>query len=81
MFASAPDRLALRASNSNFDPCPFVVQFEKNGRRSEIAADGVDHALELNAHWIAQGANYVEVFRVLDDGTLNPTIGSFGALH
>lgn len=80
MFASASDRIALRASNSSFDPCPFVVRFEKNGRQSELCADDIDHALTLSGHWVSNGANYVEVFRVLDDGSLNPTIGSVGAL-
>lgn len=80
MFASASDRLALRASNSSFDPCPFVVRFEKNGRQSEISADDIDHALTLNASWIEKGASYVEIFRVLPDGSLNPTIGAHGGI-
>lgn len=77
MFASAADRIALRASQSSFDPCPFVVQFEKAGRQSELAADDVDHALTLQRSWIDKGADYVEIFRVLHDGTLNPTIGAY----
>lgn len=77
MFASASDRLALRASNSSFDPCPFVVRFEKNGRQSELACDSVDHALEVNKQWIDAGAEYVEIFRVLHDGELNPTLGGY----
>lgn len=81
MFASASDRLALRAGNTSFDPCPFVVRIEKAGRRSELCADDVDHALALSGSWIEKGANYVEVFRVLHDGTLNPTIGAHGALE
>lgn len=77
MFASAADRIALRASQALFDPCPFVVQFEKAGRQSELAADDVDHALTLQRSWIDKGADYVEIFRVLHDGTLNPTIGAY----
>lgn len=80
MFASVADRLALRASNASFDPCPFVVRFEKNGRQSELQADDVDHALALSGHWIANGANYVEIFRVLSDGTLRATLGAHGEI-
>ena len=77
MFASAADRIALRASQASFDPCPLVVQFEKASRQSELAADDVDHALTLQRSWIDKGADYVEIFRVLHDGTLNPTIGAY----
>lgn len=80
MFASNSDRLALRAANTSFDACAFVVRFEKNGRQSEICADDIDHALTLNKQWIDAGANYVEIFRVLHDGSLNATIGAHGAL-
>lgn len=78
MFASVSDRLALRNSNIAFDACPFVVRFEKNGRQSEITADDVDHALTLNKQWIDADANYVEIFRVLSDGTLKATLGAHG---
>lgn len=80
MFASNEDRKALLDSNIAFNACPFVVRFEKAGRQSELVADDIDHALELQASWIANGANYVEIFRVLHDGSLNPTIGAHGAL-
>lgn len=76
MFASTQDRIALRASNASFDACPFVVRFTKNGRNSEIACDDLDHALTVNAQWIASGAEYVELFRVNDDGTLKATLGA-----
>lgn len=78
MFASDADRLALRASSRDF-PLDFVVRFTKNGRDSELTADDCDHALTLQAHWIDRGAEYVEIFRVLHDGTLNPTIGAHRA--
>tara|TARA_R100000479_G_C6283756_1_gene163962 strand:- start:260 stop:529 length:270 start_codon:yes stop_codon:yes gene_type:complete len=81
MFATPAERLALRASNSSFDPCPFVVRFEKGRRQSELAADDADHAMAISAQWISAGANYVEIFRVLHDGTLNPTIGAHGTLQ
>lgn len=80
MFASNEDRKALLDSNIAFNACPFVVRFEKAGRQSELVADDIDHALELQASWIDKGANYVEIFRVLHDGSLNPTIGAHGAL-
>lgn len=80
MFASNADRLALRNSNASFDACPLVIRFEKNGRQSELCADDVDHALSINAQWIASDANYVETFRVLDDGSLKPTLGAHGAV-
>lgn len=79
MFASNADRLALRNSNASFG-LDFVVRFEKNGRQSELTADDIDHALTLSGQWIASGANYVEIFRVLDDGSLNATIGAHGEL-
>lgn len=76
MFASIEDRIALRASNASFDACPFVVRFTKNGRDSELACDDLDHALAVNAQWITNGAEYVELFRVLDDGSLKATLGA-----
>ena len=76
MFASNSDRLALRASNALFDACPFVVRFTKNGRDSELACDDIDHALAVNAQWVDNGAEYVELFRVLDDGSLKATLGA-----
>lgn len=80
MFASNEDRKSLLDSNVTFNACAFVVRFEKNGRQSELVADDIDHALELSGSWIDKGANYVEVFRVLHDGSLNPTIGAYGEL-
>lgn len=77
MFASNSDRLALINSNTSFNACPFVVRFTKNGRDSELVADDIDHALTLNKQWIDSGASYVEIFRVLHDGSLNPTIGAY----
>lgn len=76
MFASPSDRLALRNSQLSFG-LDFVVQFEKNGRQSELCADDIDHALTLQKQWIDAGSDYVEIFRVLHDGTLNPTIGAY----
>lgn len=76
MFASNADRLALRNSQPSFG-IDFVVRFSKDGRDSELCADDIDHALELQAAWISHGADYVEIFRVLYDGSLNPTIGAY----
>ena len=77
MFASHSERIALRTKDFSVD---FVVRIEKNGRRSELCADDIEHALDLQKSWIDKGANYVEIFRVLHDGSLNPTIGAHGAL-
>lgn len=74
MFASPADRIALRTQDFSLD---FVVQFEKAGRQSELVADDIDHALTLQRSWIDKGSDYVEIFRVLHDGTLNPTIGAY----
>ena len=74
MFATNTNRLALMTKDF---PLEFVVRFEKNGRQSEIACDDLDHALEVNKQWIDNGATYVEIFRVLFDGSLNPTIGAW----
>ena len=74
MFASNADRIALR--NANDFGLDFVVQFTKNGRESEIACDDLDHALAVNAQWIALGADSVELFRVNEDGSLKATMGS-----
>lgn len=76
-YATQAERKALKDSNIAFDACAFVVRFEKNGRQSELVADNVDHALTLQKQWIDSGACYVEIFRVFDDGTLNPTIGAY----
>ena len=74
-YASPAERLALRASTRDF-PLDFVVQIRKNGRESELICDDVDHAMELSEAWADRhGADYVEIFRVLADGTLNPTLG------
>ena len=76
-FASNSDRLELINSNSAFG-LEFVVRVEKNGRQSELTADDIDHALDLQGTWVKNHqADYVEIFRVLPDGTLNPTIGAY----
>lgn len=74
MFASNAERLALR--NTSQPKLTFVVRFTKNGRDSELAAESIGHALAINGQWIKAGAEYVEIFRVLKDGSLNPTIGA-----
>lgn len=79
MAFSSTEELKSYRENTDF-PAHFVVRFEKDGRQSDLAADDIDHALTLSGEWIKNGANYVEVFRLLDDGTLNPTIGAHGAL-
>lgn len=77
MFATNEERKSLKTS-SDFG-LDFVVRVEKNGRQSELAVDDVDHALDTQGEWIKRGAQYVEIFRVLDDGSLNPTIGAYRA--
>lgn len=74
MFASNADRVALR--NANDFGLDFVVRFTKNERSSEIACDDLDHALAVNAQWIASGAEYVELLRVIDDGSIKATLGA-----
>jgi len=75
MFATASERRALANSH---DRVNFVVRIRKGERESEIVADDIDHALELSGAWIGtHNADYVEIFRVLPDGELNPTIGPF----
>ena len=74
MFASPADRVALRTQDFSLE---YVVQFTKNGRDSELTADDIDHALSIQKQWIDAGASYVEIFRVLHDGTLNPSIGAY----
>lgn len=77
-YASNSERLEFVRSVSDFNACPLVVRFEKNGRQSEIVADDVDHALALNKQWIDSGADYVEVFRVCEhDGALIATLGPY----
>jgi len=73
-YASNAERLALNTMDFSLE---YVVQFEKNGRQSELVADDIDHALTLQKQWIDAGANYVEIFRVLHDGSINPTIGAY----
>lgn len=74
MFATNEERFALRSDNAfGLD---FVVRFSKAGRDSEIACDDLDHALAVSAQWIDRGAAYVEIFRVMEDGSLKPTIGA-----
>lgn len=59
---------------------PYTIQFRKNGRESEIQADDVGHALDLYYECINKGSQYVEIFRILHDGTTNPTIGGYYAI-
>ena len=74
-YANDAERLALiEANDFGLD---FIVRFSKNGRESELAADDIDHALTLQKQWIDAGSEYVEIFRVLRDGSLNPTIGPY----
>lgn len=76
-YATNEERKALKASSLAFDACAFVVRFRKDNRESELVADDVDHALNIQKSWIDKGADYVEIFRVFDDGSLNPTIGAY----
>ena len=76
-FATDAERLELRNSNLAFG-LDFVLRVRKNGRESEFSADDIDHALDLQGVWINDHkADYVEIFRVLNDGSLNPTIGPY----
>lgn len=76
-YATNEERKALKACSLAFDACAFVVQFRKDNRESELVADDVEHALNIQKSWIDKGADYVEIFRVFDDGSLNPTIGAY----
>lgn len=76
-YATNEERKELKDSSIAFDACPFTVRFELNGRESELAADDIDHALNIQKSWIDKGADYVEIFRVLHDGSINPTIGAY----
>lgn len=80
MFYSSPSHASSR--NTRLSSVPkarrFVVQFSTSHvSENEIDADSVGHALSLQKLWIDEGASYVEIFRVLHDGTLNPTIGGY----
>lgn len=77
-YASNMERFRMISSAIFDNPCPFVVRFEKEGHESELIADDIDHALNIQKFWIDRGANYVEIFRVFEyDGSLNPTIGAY----
>ena len=77
-FATNKERFDMIVNSTFGNPCPFVVRFEKDGRESELIADDIDHALNIQKSWIDKGANYVEIFRVFEyDGSLNPTIGAY----
>lgn len=75
-FASSSDRRSLR----EIQACDFSVQLiTRRGVEIELAADNIDHALDLQHAWITRhDAKVAEIFRILPDGTLNPTIGSVG---
>lgn len=78
MFYSSPSHSSARNTRfSNVGKASrFVVQFSTSHvNENELDADSVGHALTLQKAWIDAGASYVEIFRVLHDGTLNPTIG------
>lgn len=74
-FASAADRLALQTADFRLE---FTVQIlARNGSEVELAADDVDHALAICRDWLNRGAEWAEIFRVNDDGSLRPTVGRF----
>lgn len=75
-FATDQERLELREADSTFG-LDFVVRFSTSRGDSELTAESIDHALEIQHEWIKRGAHYVEIFRVLHDGSLNPTIGPY----
>lgn len=73
-----------RATRFNNQPKAkrFVVQIStpRFPGGQELDAHSLTQALELSGNWIKKhGADYVEIFRVLHDGTLNPTIGAWRA--
>jgi len=73
-FASPAERLAFNNTSFTLD---FVVQVRKGERESEFVADDLDHALTLSGQWLnVHNAEYVEIFRVNEDGTLIATIGA-----
>lgn len=76
-YASPADRLKVRADRkADRLKYEFTILIEKGERQSELVCDSLTHALTLASTWFnTHGAEYVEIFRVLDDGTLNPTIG------
>ena len=80
-YATNEERKALKNSVIAFDACAFAVRVRHNNRENEIVADDVDHALNIQKDWIDRGAVYVEIFRVFDDGSLNPTIGGYRAAN
>lgn len=77
-FASPSERLALRASvEASGFVLDVVLQVRKNGRESEIACDDIEHALMLSNEWATTHcAEYVEIWRVRNDGELASTIGA-----
>lgn len=77
-FATASERLALIASNSTFNACPFVVRVRTVRGESELACDDFEHAFDTAHDWKRRGAEYVEMFRVSEcDGSLFGGIGAF----
>lgn len=76
-YATPSERVQLRAdSEAAGFPYVYTLLIEKDGRQSEFPCDDIGDALDLSDAWFKDhGAEYVEIFRVLDDGTLNPTRG------
>lgn len=73
-FATVSERLSLRNGPA---ACDFTVQIiTQADREIEIAADDIEHALNLQASWMDRhNAKECEIFRILPDGEINPTIG------
>jgi hypothetical protein len=72
-FSTDSDRRMLKDTDFGLD---FVVQATKGDRETEMEAEDVEHALELQAGWLdIHQADKVEIFRVRDDGSLKPTLG------
>lgn len=75
-FLTDQERYELLNSSMKDYLSVYTVQFRKNGRESELVCDDLDHALDVANEWTNNNSEYVEIFRVLFDGSLNPTIGN-----
>jgi len=71
-YATNEERKALKDMTANgIDNLPFVVRFKKGERENELQAEDFDHAFNLYSTWYKDpDVEYVEVFRVLHDGSL-----------
>jgi hypothetical protein len=78
-YATPETRLRLRKHlKSQNIPFDYTIKVENGERQDELPCESLEHALKVFNTWVNEfKVDYVEIFRVLHDGTLNPVGKSY----